>query len=188
MANATPLKKVNKVWSLLQDLGAKRGITEIIINGPKTIFVEQNDSFVHLNYSISKEHLYEFIDDVAGFNKKECNDETPILDGTLPDGSRVNIIREPYSYGSPAITIRKYMKGLRSFEQQKNIFGLSDEWIQFLQAAVKSKLTMVISGGTGVGKTTFLNLLLNELGIDERVVTIETDQTVFFSPAHPVYN
>ena len=173
MGQPAEANNVNKIWTLIQDLNSKQGITEIIINGPKSIFVEQKGSFVQLNYAVSKDHLYEFIDDVAGFNKKLCDEENPILDGNLPDGSRVNIIREPFSYGSPAITIRKYLKGLKSFDQQENIFGLSKEWIQFLRAIVKGKLTIMVSGGTGVGKTTFLNLLLNEMDVDERVVTIE---------------
>jgi pilus assembly protein CpaF len=173
MGQPAEVNRVNKLWSLIQDLSSKQGITEIIVNGPKSVFVEQKGSFVQLDYTVSKDHIYEFIDDVAGFNKKECNDENPILDGNLPDGSRVNIIREPFSYGSPAITIRKYIKGLKSFDQLENIFGLSKEWVQFLKAIVKGKLTIMISGGTGVGKTTFLNLLLNELDVGERVVTIE---------------
>lgn len=163
----------NTVWNLVSELSNKKGITEIVINDPKRVFVEREGQFIQLNVSLTKNDLYEFSQDLAKFNKKVFDEGHPILDGSLPDGSRVNIIGEPFAYGSPAITIRKYLKNIKSFDDNKNIFGLSDDWVEFFKSLVSARLNVIVSGGTGVGKTTFLNLLLQELSLQERVVTIE---------------
>ena len=163
----------NSVWNLFEDLKQKRGITEIVINGPKRVFVERAGQFIHLNVSLLKKDIYQFVQEVAGYNKKNCNDENPILDGNMPDGSRINIILEPYAHGCPAITIRKYLQHIKKFDDSPGVFSLEPHWIDFFKSAVSAKVNMVVSGGTGVGKTTFVNLLLNELSQAERVVTIE---------------
>jgi len=163
----------NTVWKLIGELGAKRGITEIVINDPKRVFVERGGQFIQLNVQLSKNDLYEFAKEVASFNKRDFDRDNPILDGTLPDGSRVNIINEPFSQGSPAITIRKYLRSIKSFDDDESIFGLNSRWIEFFKALVGSRCNMIISGGTGVGKTTFINLLLKEMSPADRVVTIE---------------
>lgn len=163
----------NSVWSLINDLNSKKGITEVVINGPKTVFVERGGHFIQLNVNLSKADIYKFIDEIAEFNKKRCNHDVPILDGNLPDGSRVNIIHEPFALNCPAITIRKYLKTVTSFDQSPEAFGLNEKWVEFFKALVGARLNLIVSGGTGVGKTTFLNLLLAELSPQERIVTIE---------------
>jgi pilus assembly protein CpaF len=163
----------NSVWSLLAELQTKKGITEIVINDPKHVFVERGGHFIQLNVNLSKNDIYKFVQDVAEFNKKKCDSEIPILDGNLPDGSRINIINEPFALHCPAITIRKYLKSISNFDQNPEIFGLNERWIEFFKAIVSARLNIIVSGGTGVGKTTFLNLLLAELSPQERVVTIE---------------
>jgi pilus assembly protein CpaF len=164
---------VNSVWTLLKELEGKKGITEVVINNPKHIFVERQGQFIQLNVAITKADMYAFARDVASFNRKAFDQEHPILDGNLPDGSRINIIAEPFSTGSPAISIRKYLRSIQSFDTSPDIFGLTPKWVEFLKAAVRSRMNLIVSGGTGVGKTTFLNLLLKEIGAHERVVTIE---------------
>jgi pilus assembly protein CpaF len=163
----------NALWNLLNDLNKKAGITEILINGPKLVFVEKSGQFIQLNANLPAEDIQHFIQEVAAMNQKVCNQDNPILDGNLPDGSRINVIQEPFVQGSPAISIRKYLKFISSFENNPELFGLSPKWIQFLRALVLSKVNIVVSGGTGVGKTTFLNLLLNEISPTERIITIE---------------
>lgn len=163
----------NTVWKLIQDLGSKKGITEIVINNPRTVFVERQGQFIQLNVQLSKNDLYQFSKEVAQFNKKEFDSQNPILDGNLPDGSRINIISEPYSQGSPAVTIRKYIKSIKSFDDDHEIFGLNSKWVEFLKAMVSARQNVIISGGTGVGKTTFINLLLKEMSQADRVITIE---------------
>jgi pilus assembly protein CpaF len=163
----------NSIWNLLNDLGSKSGITEISINGPKNVFVERGGQFIRLATNLPKEDIDQFILDVASYNLKSCDKDHPILDGSLPDGSRINIIAEPFVQGSPAISIRKYLKALSSFDKNPDAFGLTPKWIEFLRACVASHMNIVVSGGTGVGKTTFLNLLLGEIAQAERVICIE---------------
>jgi pilus assembly protein CpaF len=166
-------KNKNSIWNLLQDLSTKSGITEISINGPKNVFVERGGQFIQLQADIPKVDIEQFIKDVAAFNLKFCDKDHPILDGSLPDGSRINIITEPFVQGSPAISIRKYIKSIFSFEHNPDAFGLTPQWIEFLRACVSSRMNIVVSGGTGVGKTTFLNLLLAEIAATERIICIE---------------
>lgn len=163
----------NAIWNLINDLNKKSGITEILINDPRHVFVERGGQFIQLNANLPATDINDFIKDVAEMNQKVCDADHPILDGNLPDGSRINIINEPFVQGSPAISIRKYLKTITSFENNPAAFGLTDKWIEFFKAAVTSRVNIVVSGGTGVGKTTFLNLLLNEIGKMERVITIE---------------
>jgi len=163
----------NSVWKLLEDLKKKQGITEVIINSPDSVFVERDGKFIQLNVSLTRDDLFDFALDVAKLNHKFFDDENPILDGTLDDGSRVNIINEPFARNSPAITIRKYLPNIKSFDDEKELFGVNKFWRPFLKAIVRSRCNVIVSGGTGVGKTTFINLLLAEVPLTERIVTIE---------------
>lgn len=163
----------NSIWNLINDLGKKNGITEILINGPKNVFVERGGQFIQLSANLPAADIQQFIKEVAELNQKHCDNDNPILDGNLPDGSRINIINEPFVSGGPAISIRKYLKFISSFENNPTIFGLSPHWIEFIKAIIASRLNVVVSGGTGVGKTTFLNLMINEIPAHERVITIE---------------
>jgi len=163
----------NSIWNLLNDLSTKSGITEISINGPKNVFVERSGQFIRLSTNLPKEDIEQFIQEVAANNLKICDKDHPILDGNLPDGSRINIITEPFVQGSPAISIRKYLKTLTSFDKNPDAFGLTSQWIEFLKSCVAARMNIVVSGGTGVGKTTFLNLLLGEIANAERVICIE---------------
>jgi len=165
--------KETSVWNLLKDLEQKKGITEVVINDPKKVFVERQGQFIQLNIQLSKNDLYDFATEVAHYNKKEFDKFNPVLDGVLPDGSRINVIAEPFSQGSPAITIRKYLRSIKSFDDDSHIFDLGEKWIELLKAMVGSRCNIIVSGGTGVGKTTFINLLLKEMSPVERVVTIE---------------
>lgn len=163
----------NTVWNLLNDLSKKSGITEIVINGPKQVFVERGGQFIQLNANIPKDDIIVFVNEVANHNKKLCDQNNPIMDGNLPDGSRINVIMEPFVLGCPAISIRKYLKFISSFDANKEIFGLNENWITFIKSMIGARTNIVVSGGTGVGKTTFLNLLIGELPAVERVITIE---------------
>jgi pilus assembly protein CpaF len=163
----------NAIWNLINDLNKKNGITEILINGPKHVFVERGGQFIQLNANLPAADINAFIQEVATINQKVCDNDHPILDGNLPDGSRINIINEPFVQGSPAISIRKYLKYISSFDAAPAVFGLTPKWIEFFKAMMSARLNIVVSGGTGVGKTTFLNLLLNEISRAERVITIE---------------
>ena len=167
------MKKDNSIWQLLADLEKKKGISEIIINNVDKIFVEREGSLIQLDEKIDIDDIDSFLDDISKMNLKLLSVENPILDGRLHDGSRINVIMEPFANGFPAITIRKYLKHVKTFESTSNIFGLSPFWINFIKSLVRSKMNLLISGGTGAGKTTFLNLLLKEIYSTERIITIE---------------
>ncbi len=176
------LVEKNSAWKLIDELSRKQGITEIMINGTNNIYIERDGEFIRLNSTLKREDIYSFCKDVALFNKKPYDSHSPIIDGKLPDGSRVNIISSLYTTGTPAITIRKYLKSIRTFTQSPGLFGLNDEkWSIFFQNLVKAKFNIIVSGGTGTGKTTFLNLLMQEVPKMERVITIEDTRELQFN-------
>lgn len=177
----------NTVWSLLDELSKKKGITEVIINAHDLVYIEREGELVRLNTDLTQEDLTGFAQEVAQLNHGHFSDETPIVDGTLPDGSRVNIISSAYTGNrSPAITIRKYLKEIHDFDHLDGKFKITDKWIRFFKALIASKANIIVSGGTGVGKTTFLNLLLQEISPLERVITIEDTKELNFKSANSV--
>lgn len=175
------LVKTNEVWNLLHNLSQKVGITEIVINNHQSIFVEKESKFYPLDVKLKLDHLHKFIQDVATLNFKKCNEEYPLLDGTLPDGSRINIVTGPIVKNIPAITIRKYLFKINNFDSTPGIFGLNHAWTFFLKTLVKARMNIIISGGTGTGKTTLLNLLLQEVPRSERIITIEDTKELNFN-------
>lgn len=163
----------NTVWNLIKELAKKKGITEITINDEKHVFVEREGKFIQLQYPLVAEHLMQFAKDVAMINNRPIGEKNPILDGNLPDGSRINIIMPPYTPKLPAVTIRKYLRSIRRFDMDEYLFKLGPKWIEFLRSLINCKKNIVISGGTGVGKTTFINLMLHEVNPNERLLIIE---------------
>jgi len=163
----------NSVTQLLTDLESKKGITEIIINNADSVYIERAGELIQLSTEINSEDIMSFCQSVAKYNKVHFGKDDPIVDGNLPDGSRINIISPLYTQSTPAITIRKYLSEIKSFDTLDGKFGLTDKWIEFFKCLVHSRMNVVISGGTNLGKTTFLNLMLAEIGIKERIVTIE---------------
>jgi pilus assembly protein CpaF len=171
----------NKIFELIDEIGKINGVSEIIINGLDNVFVEKNGELIKLEARLSKVDLDGFCQDLASFNKKAFNSDYPILDGNLADGSRVNLIHEDYTKETHAVTIRRYSKSIKTFDNNPTLFGLNPHWIDFLKVLIKSKMNVVVSGGTGVGKTTFLNLLLQEIPTKERVITIEDTRELQFN-------
>ncbi len=167
------IEQTGPVWALLKKLSTKSGLTEIVINGPNDIFVEKGGEFIPIDVKIKQDSINQFIQDVSIYNKRDLDENNPLFNGSLPDGSRINIAAPPIRMEGPAITIRKFLKSIQTFDSRQGIFGLSPDWVNFLRAAVKARLNIVVSGGTGVGKTTFLNLLLQEVEKKQRKVIIE---------------
>ncbi len=167
------MNKENSLWKLLNDLKLKKGISEIIFNDADTVYIERGGEMIRLAVELKKEDFEEFCQDIAKFNKMTFGPNNPIIDGSLPDGSRINIISSLYTHSFPAITIRKYLSHISSFDELDGKFGISQKWIQFFKSMVKAKKNIIISGGTNVGKTTFMNLMLKEIFPNERVVIIE---------------
>lgn len=163
----------NSIWKLLKDLEIKKGITEVIINGAESVYIERAGELIQLSTDLNTEDFIPFCQSVAKFNECRFGMNDPIIDGTLPDGSRINVISPIYTQKTPAITIRKYLTSIASFDALEGKFGLTDKWLKFFKALVHSKMNIIVSGGTNMGKTTFLNLLLAEVSLKERIITIE---------------
>lgn len=170
-----------KVYELIEELNKKSGITELIINRPDNVYIEKDGELLRLDLKFNEQDLDEFCDDLAKFNKKEFNELYPIMDGNLVDGSRVNLLHKNYTGHSHCITIRRFMKSIKTFDSAIGIFALNPKWISLFKSLVKSRMNIVVSGGTGVGKTTFLNLLLQEIPSRERIITIEDTRELQFN-------
>lgn len=149
-------------------------ITEIMINGPKDIFIEKNGRLERLDQEFENERrLEDVIQKIVGLAGREVNQANPIVDTRLPDGSRVNVVLPPISMKGATVTIRKFSKTPMTVEQLLKYKSITPEVAGVLEVLVKAKYNIFICGGTGSGKTTFLNAVSNFIPHDERVITIE---------------
>lgn len=159
---------------VLQELLEDDTITEIMINGKDDIFLERNGHITKWDKSFeNEERLEDIAQKIASLSNKIVNISSPIVDTRLEDGSRVSIVLPPVALNGPVITIRKFYKDALTMEKLIETGSLTQEAADFLKMAVKSKYNIFISGGTGSGKTTFLNALSEFIDNDERVITIE---------------
>ncbi|AZS16858.1 CpaF family protein [Paenibacillus lutimineralis] len=159
---------------VLQPLVDDRSVSEIMINSHKEVFVEQNGRVRKLALHFeSQERLEDIIQTIVSGVNRVVNESSPIVDARLKDGSRVNIVLPPIALKGPTMTIRKFPEHPLTMEQLIEKESLSEEAARFLQTLVRSKYNIFISGGTGSGKTTFLNALSRYIPADERVITIE---------------
>ena len=159
---------------ILDEILADDSITEVMINGPDHIFVEHAGRLYRLNKKFDNERqLEDIIQKIVGKAGKEVNQANPIVDTRLPDGSRVNVVLPPVSLSGPIDTIRKFSKTPMTVEMLLKYGSLTREAAAFLEKLVRAKYNIFISGGTGSGKTTFLNALSNFIPRDERIITIE---------------
>ena len=159
---------------ILDEILADDSITEVMINGPDHIFVEHAGRLYRLNKKFDNERqLEDNIQKIVGKAGKEVNQANPIVDTRLPDGSRVNVVLPPVSLSGPIVTIRKFSKTPMTVEMLLKYGSLTREAAAFLEKLVRAKYNIFISGGTGSGKTTFLNALSNFIPRDERIITIE---------------
>lgn len=149
-------------------------ITEVMINGPDHVFIEQNGRLFKLDKKFeSQRRLEDIIQRIVGLAGREVNQANPICDTRLPDGSRVNVVLPPIALCGPTLTIRKFSKTPMTIEKLIEYGSITQEIAEKLELLVKAKYNIFISGGTGSGKTTFLNALSNFIPHDERVITIE---------------
>ena len=161
-------------FGLLDSIIKDDTITEVMINGPKNIFIEQGGRLTKLDKQFeSQRKLEDVIQRIVGLAGREVNQANPICDTRLPDGSRVNVVLPPIALCGPTVTIRKFSKTPMTIEKLIEYGSITQEIADILQLLVKAKYNIFISGGTGSGKTTFLNALSNYIPKDERVITIE---------------
>lgn len=163
-------RKLDIIQEFLED----EEVTEIMINGTEKIFVEKHGQLYEAErHFYSKKKLEDVIQQIVAGANRIVNEASPIVDARLPDGSRVNVVLSPTALNGPIVTIRKFPKEAVTMQQLVYWGALDEETAEFLKLLVKSKYNIFISGGTGSGKTTFLNALSEFIPEDERVITIE---------------
>lgn len=159
---------------VLQDMIEDPLITEIMVNGMQDIFVEKNGVISRSEKQFkSEEKLEDVVQQIVSQSNRIVNASSPIVDSRLPDGSRVNIVLPPIALDGPVITIRRFPQNPITIEQLIDYKSITSEAAEFLEKLVIAKYNIFISGGTGSGKTTFLNVLSNYIPSNERIITIE---------------
>ncbi|MFA5438141.1 MAG: ATPase, T2SS/T4P/T4SS family, partial [Candidatus Omnitrophota bacterium] len=149
-------------------------VTEIMINGPKKVFIERNgkSELSDITFEDDKQLMY-LIYKLLAPTRRRIDESSPYNDVSLKDGSRVNIIIPPLALDGPTVTIRKFLKDLRVVEDLINANTLDRRMADFLVACIKAKVNIMFSGSTGAGKTTTLGVLANYIPGEERIITIE---------------
>ncbi len=159
---------------VLQDILDDEDVTEIMVNGPDHIFIEKDGRMKETGLRFEGQaRLEDITQQIASSGNRIVNESHPILDARLADGSRVNIVVPPVAIEGPVITIRKFPKEAMTMQKLIEIGAVTDEVSGFLKKLVEARYNIFISGGTGAGKTTFLNILSNFIPQTERVITIE---------------
>lgn len=159
---------------ILQDLIEDDDITEIMINGTDHIFLEKGGQIYESDrHFLSPGKLEDVIQQIVSRTNRYVNEASPIVDARLEDGSRVNVVLKPVALNGPIMTIRKFPKEKVTMEQLIAWGSISSEAVGFLKLLVRSRYNIFVSGGTGAGKTTFLNALSDYIPKDERLITIE---------------
>lgn len=158
---------------VLQELIEDEGITEIMVNGPDSIFVERNGRLLKWHKSFTdKEKLEDVIQQIVGKCNRVVNESSPIVDARFQN-SRVNAVVYPVALNGPILTIRRFPDKPITMDKLINLGSITQECAGFLEKLVKARYSIVIGGGTGSGKTTFLGALSNYIPKDERIITIE---------------
>ena len=149
-------------------------VTEVMVNGPDSVYVEEKGKLIKTDTRfVDETHLRRIIDKIVSQVGRRIDESTPMVDARLPDGSRVNAVVHPLAIGGPFLTIRKFARDPFTVGDLINFTTLNAQSAHFLDACVRGKLNVVVSGGTGTGKTTLLNVLSSFIPADERIVTIE---------------
>jgi pilus assembly protein CpaF len=152
----------------------EHGTTEVMCNGPKNVFVERQGKILKTDVEfVDETHLRRVIDKIVAQVGRRIDESTPMVDARLPDGSRVNAVVHPVAIGGPFLTIRKFAETPYTIADIINFGTVSAQVAHFLDACVRGRLNIVISGGTGSGKTTMLNVMSSFIPGDERIVTVE---------------
>jgi pilus assembly protein CpaF len=171
----------------LQPLLEDDTITEVMVNGAKNIYIERKGKLHRVPVTFeNNDHVLRIIDRIVAPLGRRIDESSPYVDARLQDGSRVNAVIPPISLVGPVLTIRKFSKNPITVEQLVQFGSVSMEALQFLKACVEARLNIIISGGTGSGKTTFLNVLSGFIPDDERIITIENAAELQLRQEHVV--
>ncbi|MEA2690356.1 MAG: pilus assembly protein CpaE cpaF, tadA [Candidatus Eremiobacteraeota bacterium] len=171
----------------LEELLAQNDVTEIMVNGPNHVFVERNGKIESTNKRFSDDRqLRVVIERMIAPLGRRIDESVPMVDARLPDGSRLNAIIEPLALDGPTLTIRRFGKNRLTPDDLVNFGAIDAAMLDFLRAAVEARMNLVICGGTGSGKTTFLNILSSFIPEGERIVTIEDAAELRLNQSHIV--
>ncbi len=171
----------------LEPLLADETITEIMVNGPKNIYIEREGKIHRTNQTFeSEEHVLRILERIVAPLGRRIDESSPYVDARLMDGSRVNAVIRPISLIGPTITIRKFAKQPLTVDDLIRYGTLTPAIIEFLRACVIARLNIIVSGGTGSGKTTLLNILSGFIPNDERIITIENAAELQLRQEHVV--
>jgi pilus assembly protein CpaF len=171
----------------LETLLADDSVTEIMVNGPKDIFVERKGKLTRANIAFDNDdHVLKIIDRIVAPLGRRVDESSPLVDARLRDGSRVNVVIRPIALCGPTVTIRKFSKTPYGIQDLIRFGTMTQEIADFLDACVVSRLNGVVSGGTGSGKTTLLNVLSNFIPSDERIITVENAAELQLQQDHVV--
>ncbi len=158
----------------LEILMKEEGVADIMINGPKNVFVEKNGRIEKSSVTFrDNEHLLQILDRIVSRVGRRIDETSPMCDARLPDGSRLNAIIPPLALDGASLTIRKFGAKPLALEDLLNFGAFTPEMVMLLEGAIKARLNTIISGGTGSGKTTLLNTLSSFIQPDQRIITIE---------------
>jgi pilus assembly protein CpaF len=172
---------------VLEDFIENPSVTEIMVNGHKNIYIEINGKITKTNVSFQdEEHLKIAIDRIVSRVGRHIDESSPIVDARLKDGSRVNAVIKPVSLDGSTVTIRKFLKNKLSIESLVSAGSLNEAMLEFLKTVVLLKKNIIISGGTGTGKTTLLNAISSFIPREERLVTIEDSAELQLQQSHVV--
>ncbi len=171
----------------LEPLLADDTLTEVMVNGPKNVYVERAGNIIRSNVTFEDEdHVLRVLDRIVAPLGRRIDESSPTVDARLPDGSRVNAVIRPIALCGPTITIRKFSRRPFTVEDLIRFGSMTPEIAEFLRACVIARLNIIVSGGTGSGKTTLLNVLSGFIPNDERIVTIENAAELQLRQEHVV--
>ncbi|SHH97003.1 CpaF family protein [Clostridium grantii] len=171
------------ITKLIQD----EDVTEIMVNGPKQIYIEKNGMLIESDVTFKdNDQIMNVIERIVSPLGRRIDESSPMVDARLPDGSRVNAIIPPLSLNGPVVTIRKFSKDPYTIEDLISFGSLNDSMAALIQDCVKARMNILVSGGTGSGKTTTLNVISSFIPSDERIITIEDAAELQLHQAHVI--
>ena len=162
-------------------------ISDVLVNGKDRVFIERGGVLERTDTTFRDDrHLMQIIDRIVSRVGRRVDESSPMVDARLPDGSRVNAIIPPLALDGPTLSIRRFGTGPVAANQLVELKSVSVEMIEMLAAAVRSRISILVSGGTGAGKTTLLNVMSGYIGDNERIVTIEDSAELQLQQEHVV--
>lgn len=169
----------------LELLLKEEGVADIMINGPKCVFLEKGGRIIKSDVTFrDNDHLLQILDRIVSKVGRRVDETSPMVDARLPDGSRLNAIIPPLALDGPSLTIRRFGSNPLTLEDLLKFGAFTPEMVMFLEGAMKARLNVIISGGTGSGKTTLLNTLSSFISNENRIVTIEDAAEIQLQQEH----